>query len=470
MKTQNNRTTRAVAFLVIATFLIMAVFPVALAAAPDKAPKKPVAKNIIVMIADGWDYHHIDASSYYQYGSAAGQVYNKFPFGYAMSTYMAYDEDDPCYGTSYDPVLAWSIFDYVKTCPTDSAAAATAMSTGVKTYKGAIGVDLDKQPVQHVLELAEMHGKATGVITSVEWTHATPAGFAAHNISRDNYAEIGQEIVYESAVDVAMGAGHPWYDADGQPKATPNTFKYVGGETTWDDLVAGTAGGDADGDGVDDPWVLVQTREEFQALMDGPTPGRVLGTAQVYQTLQSNRSGDGDADPYVVPLIETVPTLEEMSRAALNILDDDPDGLFLMIEGGAVDWASHGNQSGRMIEEQIDFDYAVQAVVDWVKANSNWGETLLIVTGDHETGYLTGPGSDPGWMPIVNNGAGNLPGMEWHSGDHTNRLIPLFAKGKAARRFRSYVDGKDPIHGRYLDNTDLAEVIFWAMTPRQRTR
>jgi alkaline phosphatase len=165
-----------------------------------------------------------------------------------------------------------------------------------------------------------------------------------------------------------------------------NTFKYVGGETTWNDLVAGTAGGDADGDGIADPWTLIEERAEFQALASGPTPKRLVGTAQVYQTLQQGRSGDAFADPYVVPMIESVPTLEEMTRAALNILDDDPDGLFLMIEGGAVDWAAHANQSGRMIEEHMDFDRAVQAVVDWVNANSNWGETLLIVTNDHETG------------------------------------------------------------------------------------
>ncbi len=340
------------------------------------------------------------------------------------------------------------------------------MSTGVKTFIGAIGIDASFQPLPNVVELAELRGKATGVVTSVEWSHATPAGFVAHNISRNNFAAIGQEMVHDSAVDVIMGAGHPWFDKDGQSRATPDTFQYVGGETTWDELVAGTAGGDADGDGVPDPWVLVESRGEFQALMSGPTPKRVLGTAQVYQTLQQERGGDANADPYVVPLIETVPTLEETARAALNILDDDPDGLFLMIEGGAVDWASHDNQSGRMIEEQIGFDDAVQAVVEWVETNSDWGETLLIVTGDHETGYLTGPGSDPGWTPIVNNGAGNLPGMEWHSGDHTNRLIPLFANGDAATMFFPYANGDDPVHGPYVDNTDLIKVIAWAMAPK----
>ena len=466
MKTRNNRKTRTVTILVIVIFLITAVFPAALSAAPRKGPYKQTTKNVIVMIADGWDINHVNASSYYQYGKAEKQVYNHFPFSFAMSTYMGYkDINDPCYGWGYDPTEAWSSFDYVMNCYTDSAAAATAMSTGVKTYNGAIGVDLNEDPLLHVLEVAEERGKATGVITSVEWTHATPAGFVAHNVSRNNYAEIGQEMVYDSAVDVVMGAGHPWFDADGQPLVTPNTFKYVGGESTWDDLVAGTAGGDANGDGTDDPWVLIQTRAEFQSLMNGPTPQRVLGTAQVYQTLQQGRSGDEFADPLVVPLIETVPSLEEMALAAINILDDDPDGFFLMIEGGAVDWASHANQSGRMIEEQMDYDQTVQAVVDWVNANSNWGETLLIITGDHETGYLTGPGSNPGWMPLVNNGAGNLPGMEWHSGDHTNRLIPLFAKGDAGRFFRSFALGYDPVHGRYINNIDIASIVFWVLGP-----
>lgn len=427
--------------------------------------EKPPAKNIIIMISYGLGFNHLEAASYYEYGKKFRQILNRFPHNYAMSTYMAYYVDDPCYGSGYDRVLAWCDFEYVKTCYTDSAAAATAMSTGVKTYGGAVGVDLDQQPLVHALELAEQRGKATGVVTSVEWTDATTAGFVAHNVSRNNYAEIGQELIYDSAVDVIMGCGHPWFDADGQPLSAHNTFKYVGGEDTWNGLVAGTAGGDADGDGIDDPWVLIQTRAEFQALINGPTPNRVIGTAQVYQTLQANRSGDAYADPYVVPFIETVPTLEEMTKAALNILDDDPDGLFLMVEGGAIDWASHGNQSGRMIEEQRDYENAVKAAVEWVKNKSNWGETLLIVASGHETGYLNGPGSDPTWEPIVNNGAGNLPGMEWHSDLHTNSLVPVSAMGSAGRMLQLYADENDLVRGPYIDNTELAMVIIWALGP-----
>ena len=412
-------------------------------------------QNVIVMISDGCGYHHVDAASYYQYGKTGMQVYEHFPIQLAMSTYM--------YSGSYDPAAAWENFNYVENGATDSAAAATSMSTGKKTYAGAIGVDISEGPIDHIIEIFEDLGKSTGVVTSVEWSHATPAGFVAHKLSRNNYKQIAQEMIYESAVDVIMGCGHPWYDADGKLKSSANTYKYVGGHTTWNELTAGTAGGDADGDGVDDPWTLIQTRSEFQDLASGPTPDRVVGVAQVYKTLQQGRDGDGYAAPYDVAQIESVPTLEEMTRAALNVLDNDQDGFFLMVEGGAVDRAGHDNQSGRVIEEEIDFNRSVEAVVQWVKKNSNWGETLVIVTGDHETGYLTGPGfdpSDPDWNPLVNNGASMLPDMEWHSGSHTNQLVPFYAKGRGANLFKKKADESDPVRGPYLDNVEIAEVLF----------
>jgi len=420
------------------------------------------AENVIILISDGCGYNHVDAASLYQYGRIDTQVYEHFPVSLGMSTFM-YKSKNPQVLGGYDPAAAWSDFYYVTGGCTDSAAAATAMSTGFKTYGGAIGMDITENPLLHLMDYAESYGKATGVVTSVMWTHATPAGFVAHNISRNNYAAIGEEMVYDSRTDVIMGCGHPWYDRDGIPKATPNTFLFVGSESTWLDLLAGTAGGDADGDGIDDPWTLIQTREEFRALMAGPTPKRVLGTAQVYQTLQQGRTtGDGDEAPFVAPLIPSVPTLEEMTKAALNILDDDMEGFVLMIEGGAVDWASHTNQSGRVIEEEIDFNRSVEAVVEWVQTNSSWRETLVIVTGDHETGYLCGPGSaaSGSMRPIVNNGIGVQPGMEWNGGFHTNSLIPFYAKGTGSRRFIMRAVSEDPKRGRYIDNPDVAEVIF----------
>jgi alkaline phosphatase len=234
-------------------------------------------------------------------------------------------------------------------------------------------------------------------------------------------------------------------------------------------LASGQAGGDADGDGKADLWKLVQTREEFLALMSGSTPQRVCGVARVSKTLQQGRDGDTDAAPFQVPLNDSVPTLAEMSRAAINVLDDDPDGFCLMIEGGAVDWAGHDNQASRMIEEQIDFNRAVEAVVQWVEENSSWADTLLIVTADHETGYLTAPvpkaeGATARPAPdasvrLTNNGKGTLPGMQWNSGQHTNCLVPVYAKGDAARLLTELADRQDPVRGVYIDNAEIGEVL-----------
>jgi alkaline phosphatase len=454
--------------------LLAAVLAVVGTDPAEAGPKKPIAENVIVMIADGWGFNHVTAESYYEFGRADRQVFNRFPFEFAMSTYMVYEEGHACDGWGYDAAAAWTDFWYVTSCVTDSAAAATAMSTGYKTDSGTIGMDIDHTPLVHAVERAEELGKSTGVVTSVQLSHATPAGFVAHNVYRSNYAEIANEMIYDSAVDVIMGAGHPFWDDDGLPQVPdplePNDWRYVGGEATWWHLVAGLAGGDADGDLVADPWLLIDERAQFQALAGGDTPKRVFGVAPVEDTLQQSRSGAYEhAEPFQVPFIETVPTLEEMTKAALNILDDDPDGLFLMIEGGANDWASHGNynphSTGRMIEEFIDFERSVEAVIDWVDANSNWGETLLIVTGDHETGYPNGPESISVRQPIVNNGAGNMPGLEWYFVDHTNNLIPLFAKGDAGRMFRGYADEYDPVRGKYIDNTELANVLFWTLDP-----
>jgi len=199
----------------------------------------------------------------------------------------------------------------------------------------------------------------------------------------------------------------------------------------------------------------VQTRSDFQALMSGETPARVCGIPQVAKTLQQLRGGNADAAPYAVPMNNNVPTLPEMALGALNVLDEDPDGFFLMIEGGAIDWASHSNQSGRMIEEQLDFTHAVEAVVSWVEEHSNWQETLLVVTADHETGYLWGPGSNPNWRPLVNNGAGVVPGMTWYTTIHTNSLVPVYAQGAAGQSLAGLANQIDPVRGAYLDNAEL---------------
>jgi alkaline phosphatase len=422
-------------------------------------------KNVILMISDGWGYNQIQAADYYTDGKAGTQGYEKFPTKVAMSTYSYGDQERvdgvlaDSIGDDQDSVYNpgwWGDFDYIKSNPTDSAAAGTAMSTGTKTYDAAIGVNEMEQNLSHLSEEFEALGRSTGVVSSVEFAHATPASFVAHNASRNSYEQIAYGMIYNSAADVILGAGNPDFDDSGKPAV--KSTKYVGGAATWAALKNGTAvGADADGNGTPDAWTLIQTKAEFESLTTGETPDRLIGVPQVYTTLQQARSGNGKANAYAVPFNSNLPDLATMSKVALNVLDNDEDGFFLMIEGGAIDWAGHANQSGRVIEEQEDFNKAVEAVCAWVEENSSWGETLVIVTGDHETGYLTGT---PGvYDSVMNNGKGQMPGMSWNSGDHTNQLIPFYAKGAGAELFKKLADSTDPVRGAYMDNTEIAIAI-----------
>ena len=411
-------------------------------------------KNIIVMIADGWGFEQKAAAEFYDNGGETKFFDWLTPL--AMSTYSAT-------GTGYDPAKAWSDFSYVKDRPTDSAASATALSTGVRTKNGMIGVDPGGKPLRHIYQAAEEKGKSTGLVTTVLLAHATPAGFSAHDSKRGNYEAIGREMVAETPIDVLMGTGHPEYDGSGNKlspdKMNDKRYQIVGGKAVWDGLKKASVGADADADGAPDPWALIETRDQFKALGDGDTPKRVLGLAQVEATLQQERGGDKKADPFQAPLTQPVPTLAEMVRGSLNVLDNDPDGLFMMVEGGAVDWAGHDNQSGRNIEEQLAFRDAVAVVKEWIEKNSSWDETLLVITADHETGYLTGPGNEDEWVPVENKGKGQMPAMKWNSGEHTNSLVPLFVKGAGADDIVAKAVSEDPKRGKYLHSTELSQTL-----------
>lgn len=430
-------------FLTILFVCFMFVVPSAVQAEP--------MKNVIVMISDGCGDNQIQATDMY-WGS--NQDYENFPVRLHMCNYSWTTlQGDP---VGYNTSLAWTDFNYMLLRPTDSASAATAMSTGVKNRDNEINVDpIDRHRLFTVTERAKQLGKSAGVITTVEWSHATPAGFAAHNVNRNNYSQIAIEMLDSCNLDVIMGAGHPLYDDNNTLRSTPN-YSFVGGQTKWNQLVNGTT---------TLGWTLIQDRSEFQSIMSGPTPDRLCGTFKCATTSQQARTPlegyNTPVAPYTIPM-NNVPTLAEMSRGALNVLDNNPSGFFLMIEGGAIDWACHANQHGRLIEEETDFNNAVSAVIDWVEANSNWNETMLIVTGDHETGYLWGinSGVPSTFNSLISNGVGQLPSMWYYGTNHSNQLIPFFAKGEGSQYFSQFSTRNDPVRGAYIDNTDVARVVF----------
>ena len=441
---------------------ITVVFSLFVTAVTWSGPKS-TPKNIILMISDGCGYRQIEAADDYEFGRPGLQVYENFPVRLAVSTYSLNTG-------GYDPDSAWADFGWILRKPTDSAAAATAMSTGVKTVNGAIGTDREGKSVENILDRCERLGKSTGVVTSVQFAHATPACFAAHTPDRGEMTFISRSMILESPLEVVMGCGHPAFDGHGQPVDSAD-YEYVGGDSVWTALKQGTAGADADRDGKPDPWTLIENRASFRALGEGVPPKRVFGVAQVRSTLQQNRQGDPAAAPFSVPFVETVPTLAEMTAAALNVLSRDWDGFFLMIEGGAVDWASHNGQTGRMIEEETDFNRAVNQVVKWIENNGGWGKNLLIVTGDHETGYPAGPKADSLWavlkppergaaLALENRGRGRVPGIVWRSRGHTNALLPLFAKGAGSGLLKKAATRRDPVRGDFLDNTEIGRMLF----------
>lgn len=435
--------------------LVVVALSIASALSAHAAPK-----NIIFMLADGMGYAHVEAASYYRFGEAKGQVYWDFVH-MPVSTYSANNKE------GYNVDKAWEDFKYFMRVPTDSAASATTLSTGVKTMNGRIGQGPDGEPLRHIIEDAEAMGKATGAVSTVMFAHASPASFVTHHVTRRDYEALARKMIGESAVDLIIGAGHPFYDNDAQRIASDAApeYKCVGGEETWQALQASKPFADADGDGEGDAWTLVDSTEGLMALKTGDTPKRVLGVLPVAATLQVDRGGEEKADAFETPRNAGVPTMSDLMEISLNVLDDDPEGFFLFAEGGAVDWASHGNQPGRLVEEQIDFDKAIETVVAWVEENSSWEETALFITGDHECGYVTGPGSGEEWQPIVNNGKGKQPGLEFHSSSHTNQLLPVFAKGAGTEKLRDHVRGEDKRRGAYIDNTDINMVMreLWGL-------
>lgn len=436
-------------------------------------------KNVIIMISDGWSESCIDATEYFNDGEKGKSVYRNFDVQLYMSTYPAKvskSEIPQNWSVGYKSYLAWSDFEYAKNGATCSGAAGTALATGVKTYNGAIGMDLNQKPLPNLTEKFKSIGRSAGVISSVHFSHATPAAYVAHNVHRDNYSEIARSMLLDSRVDVIMGAGHPYFDNSGvKVKESDYNYKLVGGKNAWYDLKAGKSTfsnpsisgnstvQDIDGDGKPDEWTLIESREQFQKLMSGQTPKRVVGVPKVLETLQNNRTGENSTKAFEIPFNNNVPTLAEMTKAAINILDNNTNGFFLMVEGGAVDWANHANNAPRMIEEMTDFNLSVQAVVDWVENNSSWDETLVIVTGDHDCGYITGPkenNNNPNTNPIINNGKGNMPGLRYNHTNHTNILIPFFAKGAGSEIYTRLASNTDMIRGRFIDLTDVPNAIF----------
>lgn len=275
---------------------------------------------------------------------------------------------------------------------TDSAAAATAMATGHKVSNGVLSMDIPGSGAEllTLVELFADYGKSTGLISTAHITHATPAAFGSHEPDRGNYDQIAADYLSQTQPSLLLGGGG--YGMS--PQAA---------------LLAG--------------YTVVVDKVELLNL-------DVLTAIKI-----SGQFGDGHL-PYELDGLGDLPNLSEMTAKALEILEQDPDGFFLMIEGGRIDHAGHVNDLHRNILETIEFDEAVEVAYRWM---SDRDDTLIVVTADHETGGLT---------VVGNNGAGNLPSVTWQTTGHTAVTVPVYAVGSNAYLFNTE-----------LDNTDIFYII-----------
>lgn len=284
---------------------------------------------------------------------------------------------------------------------TDSAASAVSMVTGEKTYNGAINVDRKGGRLTPIAHEVQRRGMAVGVVTSVLFNHATTAAAYAHNVSRDDYQDLARDMLGLpsvshpaeplSGMDVVIGAGHGLerrFDAQGDNYVPGNRYLADGDLARMD---AGRGG----------RYRVVRRtsgRDGGELLLDaaGDARDRGLRLFGLFGTRYGHlpyATADGDYDPapdadgsaerYDAAALEENPTLAEMTRAALTVLHTNPGGFWLMVEQGDVDWANHSNNVDNAAGAVLEGEKAVRAIIDWVEANSDWRESLLIVTADH---------------------------------------------------------------------------------------
>ncbi|MBO7147337.1 MAG: alkaline phosphatase [Lentisphaeria bacterium] len=278
---------------------------------------------------------------------------------------------------------------------TDSAAAATAIACGEKTKNGRIGMDATgKRNLQSVAEVAKSKGKKVGIITSVTINHATPAGFYAHRKDRSQYYAIGLDLI-ASGFDYFGGGGVSKHNDKKSPDYKGDIYE-----------LAAKAG-----------YKVVNTKKDLLNLKPGC--GKVLAR------------GSSGSLPYEIDADSSLPTLAEFTAKGIELLDN-PAGFFMMIEGGAIDWCGHSNEAAGNLREVIGLDNAVRVAVEF--AEKHPGETLIVVTGDHETGGMA--------MGFAGTGYGLYLSRLAHQKCSIGKFGQIFNNAKKAKGDFSFEDAK----------------------------
>ncbi len=273
---------------------------------------------------------------------------------------------------------------------TDSGAGATAFACGVKTYNGAIGVNTKKQPLPTLLEMAEKKGMATGMLVTCSIVHATPAAFIAHVAGREDKEGIALDFL-NTPIDIFIGGGEDYFN------------KRTDGRNLVQELInKGYAISDSAQTDID--HLNIDTHKNIGYFTSNLEPPSVY-------------NGRNYALPATAKILDF-------------LKDRSTEGFFLMIEGSQIDWGGHANDANYVLNEQLEFEKQINAVLDFARKEGN---TLVVVTADHETGgFAIMPGSKMGDIKVA-----------FTTKSHTATMIPVFADGPGAEAFRGIYENTE---------------------------
>jgi alkaline phosphatase len=378
---------------------LAAVSAIALAAAgaaPARADggEKGNAKNIIVMVPDGMGLADVTATRIYKHGLDGMLNFETLEHIGYQRTYSA------------------------NSTITDSAPAASAWACGEKFNNGEICFHGDGRPFKpSILELAKKQGKATALVATSTITHATPASFGAHVVNRNCENEIARQFIQVTGVDLLLGSGVSKFQS-----------------TTAD--ACGTKG----------DFIAEAQAKGYAVAYD--KAGMDAAVAEGSKQILGLFGNGGTVPEYLRTPATTEPHLPEMTAAALNVVEKNKRGFFLMVEGSQVDWANHAKDYPYQLGEMLAFDDAVKVVRDWIEADEDRREnTLLIVVADHDTGgfAINGPQS-----ALLKKGEKVEAG--WTTGNHTGVDTLVWSQGPGSQALT-----------RALDNTEIYGVMVKAL-------
>lgn len=317
-------------------------------------------KNVILIIGDGMGPQQI----------SLGQIY------------MQHSKKSPRPGGSLyflsatnPPHVALSFTQPYDNLVVDSACSASHLSTGELSRPEMIGLNYDGNPVETILELAKSKGKATGLVSDTRITHATPASFGSHRAHRSMETLIAEDL-YNNNIDVMFSGGYSYFLPQSVTDNTSDSYK------KWRSRIP------------EEFSISSKRKDERDLLAEAEKRGDHLAFS--LQDLEKINKGpvlglfDKSAMPDAIVMEELIklpqrkiPTLQELSMKAIEILEQNPKGFFLMIEAGQIDWAGHANDAGWMLKEVLRLDQATESVLSWA---ANRDDTVVVVTADHETG------------------------------------------------------------------------------------